>query len=318
MNQTVLIGGIQKFSTDDGPGIRTTVFIKGCPLNCKWCHNPELIDFNQQIIEMPNSCIKCGYCIKNCKEQAVFVDAEKKVKVNREKCTMCMECVDNCYAQGLKAVGKELTAEAVMKEVAKDKGFYNRTGGGLTISGGELLSHKDFALELVKLAQKEEINVCLDTSGCGKLEDLIELASYPNVTDILYDMKCVDSEKHVELTGLSNNVIPENLKKLAADEILRKKIHMRMPLIKGLNDSEEIIEKTKAFYKENNLKKVTLLPYHPLGVNKMKNIGGHQERYEAPNDERLVDIMNEFKSIGMDVEVSSFDKSKEKIAEENN
>ena len=301
----ILVGGIQKFSTDDGPGIRTTVFLKGCPLNCRWCHNPELISPQQQIIRMPNSCIRCGYCIEHCPQGGIFVNSEGEVDIDRARCKMCMTCVNGCYAEALRAVAKPMSAKEVMYEVEKDAEFYAGTGGGMTISGGELLMHHEFAKELVTLALERGINVCLDTSGCGDGDALEELALMVNVTDILYDMKCIDRDRHKELTGLYNDVILENLSRLASLEPVRPKLHMRMPLIKGLNDDTELISRTAEFYSEHGLSRVTLLPYHRLGVTKMKHIGGSQETFSPPSDERIEEIRALFESIGMHVEVSS-------------
>lgn len=302
--QKILVGGIQKFSTDDGPGIRTTVFLKGCPLNCKWCHNPELISPHQEIIRMPNSCIKCGYCLDHCPKSAVFINDEKQIDIDRSRCDMCMTCVKNCFAEGLRAVAKLMDAQEVMNEVIKDKQFYENTGGGMTISGGELLSHKEFAMELTELALANGINVCLDTSGCGDSDYLMRLASMPNVTDILYDMKCLERDRHAALTGLDNDLILNNLIMLCENETTRKKLHMRMPLISGLNDDMELMRKTAEFYASHNISKVTLLPYHSLGVSKMKHIGGRQERYISPEDAYAEEIRSLFESIGMHAEVS--------------
>ena len=215
-----------------------------------------------------------------------------------------MECTKFCFAQALKAVATEMTVQEIIDVVLQDKGFYDHTGGGMTISGGEMLMQADFAEELVELAAAHGIGVCLDTSGFGNGEALMRLAKHENVTHVLYDMKSIDDEIHRQYVGQSNALIIENLKRLASDPLTIDKIQMRMPLMHDVNDTKDIIERTADFYKENGIKHLTLLPYHNLGMNKRRNLGEVPEDFVTPSDEYVAELKAYFESeAGMAVEV---------------
>jgi glycyl-radical enzyme activating protein family len=297
-----LVGGIQKFSTEDGPGIRTTVFLKGCPLSCKWCHNPELIDPELQLLSCTFNCINCGACAAECPRQALSFP-KGKAEIDRSLCDRCMKCTKVCYAKALNPAGKWMTVDEVMQQVLQDKDFYLHTNGGMTISGGELLTQADFAYALIQACRDEGIGVVLDTSGFGDYDTLARLAENCNCTHILFDMKLIDSEKHREYTGVENELILDNLKQLTMDPALNRKIIMRMPLMKDVNDTDEIIKMTCRFYVENQLKSVTLLPYHELGISKKKHLGETPVVFEPPAKERMEEIKQHFIACGMNVEV---------------
>ena len=302
--ESVLVGSLQKFSVEDGPGIRTTVFMKGCPLRCKWCHNPELIDSQQQLIQSPNNCIGCGYCVEICPQWAVTMSPQEGVVIDRNKCDVCLVCADGCYAKALRPVAKWMTIDEILCVAEQDKGFYDNTGGGITVSGGEILLHAEFVSRLIDEAGRRGINVCIDTCGFGNAQALMEMALKENVTDILYDMKSIDEAVHRTYTGVSNQLILDNLRMLAADGRTVDKLTMRMPLMKGVNDTDDIITRTGEFYKEIGVRRVNLLPYHNLGISKKRNVGGTQEEFEQPTEERLTEIEIYFKNeINLKVEI---------------
>lgn len=302
--ESVLIGSLQKFSIEDGPGIRTTIFMKGCPLNCKWCHNPELIDPKQQLIQSPNNCIGCGYCMKTCPQGALAMNPNAGIVIDRAKCSLCLKCTDQCYAKALRPVAKPMTIDEILHIAEQDKGFYDNTAGGITVSGGEILMHAGFVRDLIDEAGKRGIHVCMDTCGFGDSQALMELALKENVTDILYDIKSIDDEIHRAYTGVSNALILANLRMLAAHVRIRDKLTMRMPLIRGVNDSKNIIEQTGRLYKDLEIKRVNLLPYHNLGINKQRNVGGIQEEFQQPTEEWLREIQVYFeRELHLDVEI---------------
>jgi len=297
---TGCVGGIQKYSTSDGPGIRTSVFLKGCPLRCRWCHNPELIHPERQILFTAQKCIGCGNCVKACPTGALRHMGEQ-VEIDQSLCRHCYACVDHCYSEALRLAGNDMTVEEVMRSVRQDRGYYDRTGGGMTISGGELLMQADFAEALLDAAVAEGIGVALDTCGFGngdRLHRMAKKASY-----ILYDMKSIDDTVHQYATGVSNQLILENLSRLADDPEINGKIWMRMPLIQGLNDTPDIIDRTCAFYREHHLTYVTLFPYHELGISKYKSLGQAYENFAPPDTERLHEIQALFQANGTKADI---------------
>ena len=255
-----------------------------------------MIDAGQQLISSPNNCIGCGHCIQICPQNAISLDPEKGIHIDRKACNVCLKCAKACYAQALRPVAKKMTIDEILATAEQDKRFYDHTGGGITVSGGEMLTHADFVGSLIDEAAKRGIHVCLDTSGFGDGKALQKLARKENVTDILYDMKAIDDEVHQAYTGVSNKRILENLRMLADDPETSEKLWLRMPLVQGVNDTEEIIRRTGEFYQEIGVKKVNLLPYHNLGISKERNVGGVQEEFQPPSEEWLTKIENYFKN----------------------
>jgi pyruvate formate lyase activating enzyme len=270
-----IVLNIQHFSTHDGPGMRTTAFLKGCTLRCKWCSNPESISPKPELGYNLSKCIgkdQCGFCLKECPESAIFnVDSDTKVRINWDLCTNCGKCVPGCPPQSLYLFGQEMTVDQVLDEVEQDSSFYRESGGGLSLSGGECLLQADFAGALLAGAHQRGINTAIETAFNVPWSHVEKVL--PHVDVVLHDHKLTLSERHKKWTGVDNQRILENFKK-AYETWPDKKFIARTPLIPGVNDDEEHIRAVLAFIKPyKNVVDYELLPYMRFGESKYGFLG---------------------------------------------
>lgn len=262
------IFNIQKFCVNDGPGIRTTVFFKGCPLNCVWCHNPESKKAVPEVFYNESKCIKCGKCMVRCENHAHSFTLEAH-HYNREKCIVCGKCCDYCPTEALEVAGYNITVEDALKEVLKDKVFYDNSGGGLTVSGGEPMMQFEFLSELLKRAKEEGLHVCMETCGFADADKYRQIAEYVDI--FLFDYKITASEEHKKYTGVSNDKILSNLFML--DEMGKNTV-LRCPIIPTINDTDEhLLAIAETANKLKNVLEINLEPYHPLGSGKSEMLG---------------------------------------------
>jgi len=276
-----IVFDIQHFSVHDGPGIRTTVFLKGCPLRCLWCHNPESQNPQPEIGFSSQKCLSCGICEEVCLQHACSL--ENPYRVDRKRCNLCGVCIQRCPASALRIIGREVSVEEVVAEVVQDEAFYLQSGGGVTISGGEPLYQLDFTRALVKCFKRLGYHVALDTSGYfqGNEEDtriLLDLAQ--KVDLVLYDLKIMDNQKHERYTGVPNVTILENAYILGMR--YPDKILFRYPLIPQINDSKEDFEALRGFLSRLPKVRLEILPYHRLGLGKYALIGREYELESLP------------------------------------
>ncbi len=260
------ISDIKRFAVHDGDGVRTTVFFKGCPLKCIWCHNPEGISFKPQIAFYEHKCINCGECINICPTNAHKIIDNRHV-FNRDLCIGCGKCAKICLGDALIFYGKEYTVEELIPLLLEDKDFYEVSGGGVTLSGGECLSQWNFACELLKKLKENGINTAVDTCGLISREVFKKIAPYTDT--FLYDIKAIDNDIHKKCTGSSNEFILENIKYL---DSINANIEVRYPFVPDFNDGEA--EKIAKFLKDfKSVTKVKVLPYHNYAASKYDSLG---------------------------------------------
>ena len=259
-----MIFDIQRNSFVDGPGIRTTVFFKGCNLRCKWCHNPESQSFEKQMMFYKDKCTGCGKCREVCPNHL-------------QSCDFCGKCELYCPADARKVCGREYTPAEVFAEVIKDKAFYDNSGGGVTFSGGECMLQLDFLCEILEKCKSAGIHTAVDTAGNVPWESFEKILPFTDL--FLYDIKAFDAELHRKGTGVSNELILENLKNLSG----RADIIVRIPVIGGYNDNDEEIRQIADFLKQIKIIKAELLPYHAMGEHKYTALGRNTESFNVPN-----------------------------------
>jgi len=296
-----MIFHIQKYSLHDGPGIRTTVFLKGCPLRCQWCHNPEGQSSEPEIALWPSRCqAECYECLSVCDERALS-KSDSSIVLAREKCNLCGRCVEVCPSQAIELAGRRWRVEEVMTEVTKDLVFYEASGGGVTFSGGEPLHQPAFLEALLEESKKRHIHTAVDT--CGHVRPAVLDSVAARVDLFLYDLKIMDERKHRHFTGRSNRIVLENLRKLDGQ---KKEVTIRIPLLPGINDGQEELGLLLKFLRSlSHIHRLSLLPYHELGKAKARrfSVAWKALSIHPPSADLIAEVKEKLESSGFQVTV---------------
>ncbi len=296
-----LVFDIKRYAINDGPGIRIVIFLKGCNLNCAWCHNPESISKEAERMYAPAKCIKCGTCVMACPEKAIILTSEGIV-TNTELCKMCGRCAEVCPTKAIELSGKPRTVAEIMDEIEKERLFFDQSGGGVTFSGGEPLLHTEFLIELLDECGRRGIHRAVDTAGLANTAVLLDIAKRTDL--FLYDLKMIDSERHQKWTGVANEKILENLKILTETGA---NIIIRIPLVGNVNDDIENITETARFVSalKGEKKVVNLLPYHKIAQTKYEKLGRSDDfiLLEEPGKEAQLRAIAIFGKYGIEASI---------------
>lgn len=297
-----LVFNIQKYSLHDGPGIRTTVFLKGCPLCCAWCHNPESMQACPEVLVVESRCITCGECRDACPLQD-SVEGDGPLPARVPDCLQCAACVEACPTDARQMVGRQRYVNEVLQELIADRVFYDQSGGGITVSGGEPLAQPAFLIALLRACREQRLHTVLDTTGLGQMQHLLAAAALADL--VLYDLKAFDNDLHRKLTGVSNEPILGNLKQLSR---VHRGIWIRLPVVPGLNDNLEDLSGMADFVASlGTIEQVSLLPFHRTGLHKWKRLGLRHDLDEVapPTSERLETIRRIFTGRQLNVHIGN-------------
>ncbi len=298
-----LVLDVDRFASHDGPGIRTVVFLKGCPLACRWCHSPESQAAKPQVLYQAERCIACGLCFGECPEGALSADEADsggRAAIDRSRCTACGRCVEVCYPGALRLAGRPVSAAELASSIARDLPYFRASGGGMTLSGGEPTQQPEFSCELLRACRRDGIDTALETCGYAPWETLAEVASAADL--VLYDVKHMDSAAHARLTGAPNDVILANLERLAASH---PAVQVRVPCIAGVNDDEPHIARIAAFVAGLGIGELTLLPYNAAAAAKYRWIGRRYplEGTQAQSGETMDRLAAVGRASGLDIRI---------------
>lgn len=299
-SQEGVIFNIQRFCVHDGPGIRTTVFMKGCPLDCHWCSNPEGKNRFPELMTQDLNCLKCGECAASCPQAAITI-GESGRRIDRDTCDRCMMCVDACPNKGIECVGRKVSVAEIVEQLKKDALFYRNSEGGITISGGEPLSQWRFVSELLAECRASGFHTAIETTGHAKPDIFDKVLGLVDL--VMYDIKQMDPLAHKRVTGVNNRLILDNARMAAG----RVRTWLRYPVIPGYNDAEDNIRELAEFARSLRIEKISLLPYHEWGKLKYEKLGTvfRCEGVPKADDERLQHIKKSLESYGGEVSIGA-------------